>query len=310
MGTLKNELVWSHSRDRLFRSCRRAYWFAYYGSWGGWDLRAPPEQRTAYVQKKLTSIPQWIGTRVHGAAEQAIGALCSSRPPDVEANVAQLRRQLQADIDGSRSGAWLQRPSKRVGFREHYYGEPADETTWTAATAEVERQVRGFYTNRLYQRLVAVPERVLEVEQLRRFWVGDAEVYVALDLLVDDGRGGVVVVDWKTGEQHDHHEVAGQLGVYGLYTTRQLGVPEDSVLTMYVNLRSGTETRHRVGPPEISKAEQEIREGVDSMRAQLTDPAQNVAELERFPPLPPGAPACVRCNFRGVCGRGNVAAPA
>jgi hypothetical protein len=305
VADLKNELVWSHSRARTFAGCARAYWYTYYGSWGGWSADAPAAIRDAYLQKKLTTRAMWTGTVVHGAAETGLGRMVAGRPLDVEAAVDAATTQARDDIEGSRTGRWLQRPAKRTGFREHYYAEPVDDAAWAAALAEIERQVRGLYVNRIFRRLAQVPGRVMEVEQLRRFPVGNAEVYAALDVLVADGRGGVVIIDWKTGEAHSDAEIGAQLGVYGLYATQELGVPADRIKAMHVNLRHDTETIHPVGPPEIEAARVEIEHSVAAMRARLRDVPGNVAEKEDHPLMPEGDGRCRSCNFRRSCGREN-----
>lgn len=303
MADLKNELVWSHSRAKLFAACLRAYWFNYYGSWEGWEAGASAGVRQAYVEKKLTTRPQWIGTVVHHAAELGVEQGRRGGVPDVEDAVRQVRRRAEEDVSGSASGAWLARPARRVGFAEHYYREELPTDAWTAAVEEIERQVRALYEHRVFRRLLAVPDRVREVEELRRFRVGDAEVYVALDVLVEDGRGGVVIIDWKTGEAHDDATIGAQLGVYGLYVTQELGVSEDRVSAMHVNLRHGTETRHPVGPREIAAARAEIAASVGSMRSLLADVMANLARVEDHPPLPVGSSRCARCCFRRSCGR-------
>ncbi len=304
MADLVNELVWSHSRARAFSGCARAYWFAYYGSWGGWDAGAPDAARDAYVQKKLTSRSMWTGTVVHAVAEHALRQVREGFVlGPVEMAVAGARSGARRDIEGSQDGSWLQRPARRVGFREHYYESPPSEADWGAAIDEIERQVRGLWDNRLFQRLCAVPARIKELEDLRRFRVGDVDVFVVLDVLVEDGRGGVVILDWKTGEAHNDADIAVQLGVYGLYATQELGVPDDRITAMHVNLRLGTESRHPVGAAEIHQAAARIAESATAMRSRLRDVAHNVAVAEDYPGLPVGAPACSYCNFRGVCGR-------
>jgi hypothetical protein len=45
---LENEFSWSKSRHEKFASCPRAYWFHYYGSWGGWDAATGPPTRELY----------------------------------------------------------------------------------------------------------------------------------------------------------------------------------------------------------------------------------------------------------------------
>jgi hypothetical protein len=304
VAELVNELVWSHSRAGAFGGCLRAYWFGYYGSWGGWKPEAAPEVRDAWVQKKLTSRAMWIGTVVHAVAEHALREVREGRAPvaledAVSGAVAGARR----DIEGSRSGAWLARPAKRTGFREHYYAEADDPGAWEAAVAEIERQVRALWTTRTFRRLHAVPERIRELEELRRFRVGDVEVYVVLDVMVDDGRGGAVILDWKTGSHHAEDEIAAQLGVYGLYATDVLGLPADKLVAMHVNVRHGSETQHPVGREEIEVARERIRSTTAAMRAKLVDVAGNVARAEDYPTLPVGDPTCASCGFRGICGR-------
>ncbi len=303
MADLKNELVWSHSRARTFAGCPRAYWLTYYGSWGGWDAGAPREVRDAYVQKKLTSRAMWTGTVVHGAAEDALKRLREGRRVDEEGSVRDAVRKARQDIEGSRSGTWLERPARRTGFREHYYREEVPPEAWNAAIAEIERQVRGLYANRIFRRLAQVAERVMEVEELRRFPVGTTDVYVALDVLVADGNGGVVIIDWKTGEAHADEEIAAQLGVYGIYATQELGVPSDRVKAMHVNLRFGTETTHPVGPSEIEAAREEIATSVATMRARLRDVPGNIADAADYPLVDEGDRRCRYCSFRRTCGR-------
>lgn len=306
MAELQNELVWSHSRAKLHAACRRAYWYTYYGSWGGWSAAAPAEARQAYLEKKLTTRAQWIGTVVHRMAEMGLELGRARGGDDVEGAVTHVRAVARGDIAGSASGAWRERPAKRVGFAEHYYAEPVGEAEWDAAVAEIERQVRALHANRLYRRLLDVPERIREVEELRRFPVGDVDVYVALDVLVDDGRGGLVIIDWKTGEAHDDATIAAQLGVYGLYVTEVLAADPDRITALHVNTRHGTETRHPVGPAEIAAARAEIAATTAAMRAGLVDVAGNVARVEDHPALPEGAPRCGHCNFRRICGREGV----
>lgn len=303
MADLKNELVWSHSRSRTFEGCPRAYWFTYYGSWGGWDAASAPATRDAYLQKKLTTRAMWTGTVVHVTAEAGVRRAIDGHGEDREAAVAWATDRARSDIAGSESGRWLERPARKVGFREHYYGESVSPAQWNEAIDEIARQVEVLHGQRIFRRILQVPERVREVEELRRFRVDDAEVYVALDVLVSDGRGGVVIVDWKTGDAHQHEEIAAQLGVYGLYATLELGVPADRIQALHVNLRHGTETRHPVGPAEIAAARAHIATSHAAMRARLVDVAGNVALKDDFPELPVGDPACGRCTFRRACGK-------
>src|SRR5512138_989447 len=72
MADLQNEFSWSKSRHEKFRECRRAYYFTYYGSWGGWEAPAGSAVRELYVLKKLSSRWQWAGSVVHEAIRQLL----------------------------------------------------------------------------------------------------------------------------------------------------------------------------------------------------------------------------------------------
>ena len=304
MADLVNELVWSHSRANAFDGCRRAYWFAYYGSWGGWEKGAPKRAYDAWIQKKLASRAMWIGTSVHRAAEAELRRCRDGEEPwTVEDAVGAARRRAEADLAESKDGRWLQRPAKRLGLTEHYYEEPIERGGLEADIAEIERQVRVLWDQRLFRRLREVPDRIVELEDLRRFRVGDAEVWVVLDAMVLDGRGGAAIVDWKTGAAHAESDLDAQLGVYGLYASNVRGIPVANLTAFHVNLRLGEEARHAVGVAALGAAESRIGASMAAMRAALVDVAANRAEEPAFPPLPEGDAECRRCNFRGVCGR-------
>jgi hypothetical protein len=45
MGEIRCELSWSPSRAKTFESCRRQYFYQYYGSWRGWEAKASEAAR-------------------------------------------------------------------------------------------------------------------------------------------------------------------------------------------------------------------------------------------------------------------------
>ena len=75
MGKLINRFSWSPSRDRLYRNCARAYYFNYYGSWGGWERDAPAPARLAYRLKQMTNLPMFAGTVVHDVIKGSIARI-------------------------------------------------------------------------------------------------------------------------------------------------------------------------------------------------------------------------------------------
>ena len=47
---LTNDFSWSKSRHEKLAECKRAYYFHYYRSWGGWDAAAPKEAQGSLRQ--------------------------------------------------------------------------------------------------------------------------------------------------------------------------------------------------------------------------------------------------------------------
>lgn len=316
MAELKNEFSWSWSRHRAFESCKRRYYLQHYGFWGGWSPSSPA--REIYIQKRLNSRPQWIGLTVHEAAEWVLGQVRRGQFPPKERVVERFLRAAQRRVDESARGLYRQRPKKSPGFIDHYYDLDTPEEVWQADLDEIGRQIAGLFDNDVFLRLTRVPERIVEVEQLEQMLVGDVPVWVSLDVLVGDGEGGFVVIDWKTGREHDPETVARQLGVYGAYVLdRYFGQapdgpgprPVDQIRAMYVNLREGSwETRPLV-EEQVQATVQTIGDSAAAMREMLTNPAENVARRQDFPMVDQGSAECARCNYRRECGRESSERP-
>ncbi len=302
MARLENLFSWSVSRARLFQDCRRKYWLNYYGSWEGWERDAAHEVREAYQQKKLTTRPMWIGTVVHEAAERALQAL-EWRVPEVEETTGWAVQKARKDIEVSLSEGYRRRPAKIVAFSEHYYGLSGADASWQEELGEIERQVRGLFSNPVFLRMLAVPERILQVEQMIRVELEGCPVWIVMDVLMDDGQEGVVIVDWKTGRSQDEERISQQLGVYGLYARDHLGLPSERIKALHVDLRARSHKSHPITEEQLANAAAWVARSSAEMRSCLVDEAENLARKEDFPLLPEGSPACETCQFRRSCQR-------
>lgn len=310
MADFKNEFSWSWSRHRAFLECRRKYWLAHYGFWGGWKRGSP--QREIYTQKRLNTRPQWLGSLVHELVERTLKDALNGRAASPERVVERARRRAWGMIEDSERGRYRDEPKHRPGFVEHYYGQEVTREQWEQDVEEIARQLAGLFGNPVFRRLLDVPARIREIEELQQLQVGSVPVWVSLDVLVEDGEGGFVVIDWKTGRGHDVETVAGQLSVYGAYVLQRYldedlreVTPQalDRVKAMYVNLRSGDREVLSVDLTALTDALECIDGSASEMRALLVDEAENVARIDDFPMLPEGSAACSTCNFRGTCGR-------
>ena len=53
---MQNEFSWSSSRARSFSTCKRKYYFQYYGHWGGWLSKSDDLTKKIYLLKKMKTL--------------------------------------------------------------------------------------------------------------------------------------------------------------------------------------------------------------------------------------------------------------
>lgn len=123
-----SEFSWSIARHNLFRFCRRAYFIRYYLAQGGWNLHAHPLCRSAYLEKYLPTLDQWIAAAFENAVRAALETASTKRNEDTRADtfrtllLRHLQQQTGALYRSLESRAYLEDP-KLPGLREHYRQE-------------------------------------------------------------------------------------------------------------------------------------------------------------------------------------------
>ena len=211
---------------------------------------------------------------------------------------------MNRQIEDSKHGRYQINPKRFPGFSEHYFGLVEDD--WQPMKDELTRQVRGIFDNPIFLRLARVPERIQEIEELESLDMSGIPVWVSLDVLVDDGRGGFVIIDWKTGTNHTVEKVAAQLGIYALYVKERYGSRlrnVSSIQAMYVNTRHHTFETIPIDETSVQTAIQTVQSSSAAMQDLLADREHNIAHIERFPRLSEGSEACGFCEYRRSCGR-------
>lgn len=308
---LRNEFTWSKSRDSSFRQCRRAYYLNHYGSWGGWRDDAPDDIRELYIMKNLGNRASWIGIIVHDAAERAVKSIRDGRKWPLEAALEEVRGRLEAEIEISSRGGyranqtvpWGERRIRVKGLQEHYYNMAIPDEAWRQDIERALFCIRNLYRSSPFRRLESLePDAFLTVEDLKSFPVRGINVWVKLDLAVKGKDDKVVILDWKTGASHYQKDIELQLGIYGLFGSRQWEVEPDKIVGFDVNLRDLNTRKHEINTETLSNVEAYIEKSADDMRALLDDPEENIADIERFE-MSTNPRTCARCRFRRACGR-------
>jgi hypothetical protein len=306
MAKLQNEFSWSKSRHEKFDECRRAYFYAYYGSWGGWEAAHGSPVRELYVLKKLSSRWQWAGSLVHDALKRALSrAKGTGELPPLEKVLELTRAKARGEWAASREKSYWREASRIIGLVEHEYGEAVADADWKRLYEQVvEGSLRAFWASPVLDEIRRTPrERWLTVDELDSWEFEGTKIWVAVDFAYRDADGRIHVLDWKTGKERGVDHV--QVGIYALYAARKWGVAVDSVVggLVYLVGEGGAErVSVAADAPALDACTSAMRTSIASMKAALAEPERNVAQEEAFPRLE-RREDCRRCPFRRPCGR-------
>lgn len=298
MAELKNEFSWSKSRHDLFVSCRRKYFFHYYGSWNGWKREADERTRQIYYLKKLQSRQMWIGSVVHKYIENLLKTYRSGETAcDQGRWEANLLSTLRQEFVLSRSGNWS---AMKWRLFEHEYETDVTDEEWKRTADLAVACFRTFMASPLHERVRALaPDQYLEIEDFSHFFIDGVKVHVVLDFSFREN-GDVFIYDWKTG-QGEGGMHALQLACYRAYAQQKWDLPEENIFAVEFNLARNETTEYRgsVGLRRDEALEQ-IRSSIRGMQERLADVAGNTAREEDFS-FVDNEKSCFTCNFQRVC---------
>lgn len=306
---LRNTFQWSVSRDRVFRTCPRQYWFAHYGFWGGWEPDIDDRTREIYVLKQLKTRPMWVGDVVHACIKHSLENLSRRIPVlPVDEILRITRDRMRHDFRQSRAGAYRENPRGTCGLYEHEYRVAVSDREWLDAAEQVDQCLRNFYASPAYAQLLrTAPEDFLEIETFSRFSIDDVPVTVKLDCATRES-DHIVVWDWKTGRA-EIPESPLQLACYAFYIHQAYGVPIHGVRQRWVDLMSGGSFREMViGERQLDELLTYIRGSVADMMGLLDDPVANRSSEDRFVKVV-RREVCGRCSFARVCKPGLPGVP-
>jgi len=313
---LTNDLTWSVSRARLFRTCQRAYFFQYYGAWGGWDVQAPEQTRLLYILKNMTSFPLWGGSTVHDIIKDALVEFRATRQmPDLPTLQAAARNRLNAGWKQSRQKEWLQDPKKCTNLFEHYYaqdGEQVPPEEIAALRTKVFDALESFCNCGILQMLETLPPTQWgSIDTLSSFIAGilpaqdnapelPLKVWCALDFSYVDQEGFYHIIDWKTGAEH-RDELRLQLACYALFAMETMRVPLEKIRLEGVFLNDGGRiSTYDINNETLLAAKDQILKSAQAMRAKLQDPVANLADEETFA-CTIDTSVCTRCPYQKIC---------
>jgi hypothetical protein len=284
------QVSWSVSRAKLFAECKRAYYYRYCLSQGGWRADAPALSRKAYSLGKMSSLPLLVGETVHAVIENAVRSGEEDLSEDVMA--ARGRELFRRVVAASRAG-------RTPPLSEFYHGPPPSEERLVESADLVESCLRNLWQLPLWREVRALgPDDRLVVEEFATLHVGSAPAIVRPDLVFRKA-GRLHLVDWKSGKPRASDRL--QLACYALFAQYRWHVKPEEIVVTAAYLRDGSVSVGRISPAELSLARGVIESGHREL----------AKAVPREPPTqhPPDFPCtsdpwvCKWCNYGELCGR-------
>ena len=305
---LTNDFSWSKSRHEKLAECKRAYYFQYYRSWGGWESGAPKEARELYLLKKLGNRYTWAGSIVHETIRESLLAVRSGRTLAPDAIIEGAHKQMQRDFNFSKRGGYRTERYRKefAGLVEHEYQEPVANDEWKANWQTAKAALSWFFASRWVEVARGLePKQWLEVDVMdfdrSIFHLDGVKVFAVPDFAYVDHDGTPVVVDWKTGKAREGYDE--QVLGYAMYLSSRYGLPLAKIRAALVFLNAGTEATVHVHDDAVAGFKQHFKQSVEAMRALLVDPAANQPHPEDAFPMTEDLSVCAHCVFRRSCRR-------
>jgi hypothetical protein len=300
MADFRNEFTWSKSRDEIFQTCPRQYYFNYYGYWGGWDKSAPTRTRQIYVLKNLKNRFMWAGEKVHDCIKHTLKNLQRGISIlGVDEIISITLDQMRDEFRSSREKRYLAHP-KTCALFEHEYDVDLPDVEWKSVADGVDACLRNFYKSETFSMLKEIPQQDwLEIEDFSSFHLDRTKIWAVIDCSFRT-KEGITIIDWKTGRATSS-DVSLQLSCYAMYGREKWGIDPERIRLVEYNLLSDQKAEFVVTEGEIANTKSYIRGSIADMISFLIDVENNVPrEEEHFKKIEIDRIRS-RCNFRKVC---------
>lgn len=302
-------LSWSHSRDRILVACPRRYYWHYYGR----HDPDPEVARSAWVLRQLTTLDLTLGTVLHTLARETALAVREGRSPPSHATMLErARAEMNRVFLSSQHRDWFLRcPTETPMLQEIWYGGRVDPATVERIRQKLFTCVANLAASPIWDILRSLPaDAVLIADSLTSVTIDHTTVFAAPDLVYRPGTdrgscdsGEIVLVDWKTGRQHQ--DADSQLAVYALSLTTgsDLDIADGRWVGRVNLLATGGDAWYELSALDLERARRRIRTSVAVMRTYLADPERNIPlPRDAFPLATPECRSrCPTCPFLELC---------
>lgn len=295
---MTNEFSWSYSRHRTFSTCKREYYYRYYGSWGGWEYYADELTQRLYRLKNMITLPMLVGDVVHRMISVALESLKEGHEIPSERVEADVIDEFKKAWRQSKKREWKTAPKRKVNLFEHYYGGNPTEQELLELRDTMIDSIHGFYLSDSYRFIKTLsPREWLTKEELDSYIFQGTKIWVKLDFAARHGER-IYLYDWKTGKGVTEDET--QLAVYALYAQDKWGIDLKDLRLFDIYLKKQLPVKMKLSKGTVETAKDVILQSINGMVDLLDDQTKNTAKIDSFPMVEDMA-VCRRCSFKEVC---------
>jgi hypothetical protein len=306
MSKLKNELTWSFSRSRLFDECRRAYYYHYYASWGGWEKTADELSRLAYILKNVRNIDVWIGDIVHqvikwileSKAGNTSSLFKTGREVSCDEAIAKAKNLFLKTWEQSRDKKWQTNVKHNLNLFEHYYNQQLTRKQLREKLERAAKSVRNFYRSGLLEKISGLPpENILSIDELDSFNFEGVRVFAIPDFALRN-QDEYLLYDWKTGRKNDNDIL--QLSFYQLYAVNKWRIASEQIKVMPVYLALDEFSLLPIMAIGTEEVKEYMRGSIKQMKQVLLAGAKDKADINHCPKTG-DLSRCRKCRFQEIC---------
>lgn len=302
--SVKIDFSWSYSRFRLFKTCERAYYYRYYGSWEGWDNYAGERTKLLYRLKNLRFLRSWTDEILR---ETIKSVFINSRSGNMDFNLQNLKNSalchLRNEWVDAISGAWKTDPKKLNLFEIHYPdSNRTKDSLLDEARTTLLRHLVKFTESKIFLEIRDIPYlMVREVETPDFFLFNGIKVWVSPHFLWLE-KGNANILNICTG-RHEGPQTGGEweflMGLCLLFAEQKLRIPKSQIVGRTVFLNGDESDLSRVYSPHNLNEICTIIEG--SSRKMLNRISSGVSISESLFPASPSPSKCQNCEFHSAC---------
>jgi hypothetical protein len=280
-------LGWSNSRETTFRSCKRKYYYQYYGK------QATSNKDEILKLKNLKTIEEIRGTLAHDLIEKSLKKIQKNK---LEVNQDKLNQYLCKKIELLDANKDFDVYYNNMEFNKKHLQN------------EVMTRFQSFLKSSFYSGLIEMKESHPDWHiETNRSGFGETRIegkkaYCILDFMVV-GEKDAQIFDWKTGSPKEFHR--DQLLAYALTATSDGLISGGNVLLHAVYIQDDKVLAESFKPNkrDLNQKATDILNAIQEMEVFCQEPGNNIAKLIANFPLTSDESICERCKFKKLCGR-------